>query len=123
MPKFAVGDTALKLESRYRNSRVPVEPIEVTITRVGRKYAYISLYGGSQEQGFDMETGAGTGEHGYPDYLFTPEGWQDHKRREYLVDALKRQGIEFRSYSTQRETTTLQMERILAILEEPPKTP
>ena len=86
---------------------------EVVIERVGRKYAYITIYGG--EAAFDLADGREKGD-AYPARrIYTPEGLAERKRRNAAQGTLR--GIT-RDYGWERSLSTDQTERINAILAE-----
>lgn len=104
-PKFAVGDTVILSDVRGN--------IEVTISRVGRKYAYIKQ--GHRESAFDLVTGHEKRCYNYvPRHIWTPAEWEEAGRRYDLVRQLRAAGITL----DQRGFTTDTLARLLAVATE-----
>ena len=86
---------------------------EVVIERVGRKYAYIKIYG--YEVAFGLAGGHEKGDAYLARRICTPEGLAERKRRDAAQGTLR--GIT-RDYGWERSLSTDQTERINAILAE-----
>ncbi|QBP29715.1 hypothetical protein SEA_TYPHA_60 [Mycobacterium phage Typha] len=84
---------------------------DVTVSRVGRKYVYITQYG--RECKFHGDTGQEVSEYGSPGVLYTPEEWAKRERRLTLFKSLDKLGIEVK-YSHRSLMGTDVLEQILA---------
>ena len=109
-PIFRAGQTVILCTPRHRRE---ADEREVVIERVGRKYAYITIYGG--EAAFDLATGVEKADAYLARRIYTPEGLAERKRRDAAQGTLR--GIT-RDYGWERSLSTDQTERINAILAE-----
>lgn len=72
-----VGDELI-LRSSRRSARVRV-------SRVGRKYLYVSRLDGGELRGkFHLDTGIEGSQYGSPSRLYTPAQWEDSEERDRL---------------------------------------
>ena len=111
-PIFYAGQTViLRTPSRIRGAE-PDER-EVVIERVGRKYAYVTLY--ATEAAYDLATGYEKGDTYLARRIYTPEGLAERKRRDAAQGTLREIT---RDYGWERSLSTDQTERINAILAE-----
>lgn len=107
-PRFKVGDPVTVSEGRYRGN------YEATITRIGRKYAYIERWG--REIGFDLFTGyEANNKYGAPSRIRTAEMVAEDERRYNVTLALKEHGITYERWISQ---STDVLEKILRVIEE-----
>lgn len=111
MKQFHKGQTVI-LESRNYSGKTSEEK---TITRVGRKWAYIEVFG--REVAFDAETGCENSQYGYPSYIYTPEMKAEKDRRLAASDALHKAGVRF-DFGRERKISTDTLEAILAAIPE-----
>ncbi len=108
-PKFKVGDTVI-LSIRHQSE------LETTITRVGRKYAYIEQYG--RERAFDLWSGyEANNKYGTPGRIRTPGMVAEEARRKAVIDAIRGHGITYDRYIGFKQSTDV-LEQILRVLEE-----
>lgn len=103
-----VGDAVLV----FQNGRVTHRKDEAIVTKIGRKYVYVSQYG--REYPYDMKTGRS------PDgsiFIRTPEQHADELKRAQINTDLRTQfGIAF-GYMAPKYTTE-QLEKLLAFMVE-----
>ena len=109
---FHAGQTVILHTPSRINGSEPDER-EVVIERVGRKYAYVKIYG--WEVAFDLAGGREKGDTYLARRIYTPEGLAERKRRDAAQGTLR--GIT-RDYGWERSLSTDQTERINAILAE-----
>lgn len=109
MSNFKVGDEV------YLTSQSRKEPLLVTITRVGRKWAYVEAY--SREYAFDKVTGRENCTIGYPDRIQTVEMMVEAQRRGAAIAELKACGFVPDGYGDFSQSTDI-LEAIVEILEQ-----
>lgn len=111
--KISVGDEVIISRSQInRNRQVEHTYTTATITRIGRKLAYISEH--NYEVGFYLDTGVERSH--YPRRMFTEQTLAAHaKRRQLLIDVQTYTD----KYGWVRELSTDALEKILAILSDP----
>ncbi|OHU64047.1 hypothetical protein [Mycobacteroides chelonae] len=97
--KWYVGQTVVLRE----NDR---DVVEVPVTRVARKYVYVTRY--NREKRFNIETGLGDSQYGYGDQIYTQDEWADRQTRDSLLKALRDEGLYFSRGESLRSTATLQ---------------
>lgn len=112
MTNFHVGQTVILERRSYRG---PSKCEETTITRVGRKYAYIEFWG--REYQFNLETGVEAGDRGLPDRIYTPEMKAAQDRRHAAQEALRNVGVRF-DHGIERHLSTETLEAIRAAIPE-----
>lgn len=109
-----VGDELI-LTSRYEGQRTD----RVTVSRVGRKYVYVSRPNGRElRERFSVETGVEDHQYGSPDELFTPEQWEDRGERNRLFQSLKAHGLG-QDFASRQNLSTDKLRRLVAVLENP----
>lgn len=82
--QWQVGETVLLREGWGYNQPVS----EVQVTRIARKYVYVTQYG--RERKFSIENGVGQDAQ-----IFTRAGWADRLRYRELLGLLRDAGVEF----------------------------
>ncbi|SHU27602.1 Uncharacterised protein [Mycobacteroides abscessus subsp. abscessus] len=82
--QWQVGQTVLLKDGWRYNAPV----VEVPVTRIARKYVYVTQHG--RERKFNIENGAGDAAQ-----IFTRAGWADRLRNEELLGLLRDAGVEF----------------------------
>ncbi|WP_459166973.1 beta barrel domain-containing protein [Mycobacteroides immunogenum] len=97
--KWHVGQNVMLVE----NCRGPVE---APVTRVARKYVYVTQWG--RERRFNIETGRGDNQCGYGDIIYTLEDWSERQRRGALIKDIRQAGLYFQSGDSSYSTATLQ---------------
>lgn len=111
-PSWSVGQEVLIRERNYGRGEARVS--RRTITRIGRKYAYVGAPVG--EMAFDLSDGWEKSDgSGYRARMFTPEGLEEDVRATELRLTFHQATA---AYGWERNLTSSQMERILAILHE-----
>lgn len=83
-------------------------PLTATITRVGRKLVYVTLYG--REKAYRIESGVANDNYGHSS-LQTWDEYHAEKRRAEVVQALQEAGFIAKNYSFPHSTEVL--ERVL----------
>lgn len=109
---FHAGQTVILCTPSHVHGSEPDER-EVVIERVGRKYAYVKIYG--YEVAFDLADGYEKGDTYLARRIYTPEGLAERKRRDAAQGTLREIT---RDYGWERSLSTDQTERINAILAE-----
>jgi hypothetical protein len=116
---FTVGQEVVILAPRNRFRPNDDGTTRTTVTKVGRKYVYVDMYG--REVGFHIADGrpaSSTG--GYSLHLYTIEKWAEFTERNEALDRVYKGGLEDRgSKNTLRSLTNDQLNRIADVLEEP----
>ena len=111
MRKLAKGDTVLLGHRRGFST----EKAEVTIAKVGRKYAYVDSPWFNKVP-FDLEDGCQAGNYiGYGARIYTPEGWPSEQRRGQLFERLRKH-TQNPAWENRLSDDTL--EKLLAVLDE-----
>jgi len=108
-----VGDELI-LRSSRRSARVRV-------SRVGRKYLYVSRLDGGELRGkFHLDTGIEGSQYGSPSRLYTPAQWEDSEERDRLFRSLRAYGFvpDFSKYLPGEAPSTHKLRRLVAVLEE-----
>lgn len=118
-PKFKVGDKVIVFRdnwNRGRNAEPNVD--ERTVSRVGRQYVYVGEQSWN-ERAFEIGTGFEKVTWGDASRLFTLEEYEDFKVRQEAVKTIRASGfLKIDSYRGDEAFTTLQLERIAAIVSE-----
>ncbi|SIL61346.1 beta barrel domain-containing protein [Mycobacteroides abscessus] len=97
--KWHVGQTVFLSDG----SRAPAE---VPVTRVARKYVYITQYG--RERKFNIDNGHEPTYTGHCPCIYTKDEWADREKRGSLLKALRDEGLYFSHGQGLRSTATLQ---------------
>jgi hypothetical protein len=112
-PRFKVGDTVI-VQASYNESLYGKKSWADKIAKVGRKYVYLH---GDGRRTYNAETGAEKTEYsGSARTIWTPEAWQERKRRGDVVAAIKSRGIRPDGYGDFKQSTDV-LEKILEVLE------
>ncbi|MPY47185.1 beta barrel domain-containing protein [Streptomyces acidicola] len=105
-----IGDNlVLVTGNRFRGD----EP--VTVSRVGRKYLYVSLHGYERRERFDRKTGAEEGNVGVRARLMTQKQYEEMNQRRSLFMELLAAGIDVK-HEVRSEVTTDQLRALLAVI-------
>jgi hypothetical protein len=116
--RFEVGQTVLLFSGLHAGRSKPQTPKPVTITRVGRKNAYITQYG--RDVPFNMETGQevrGQNVPGLGDWIRTEEEAGQEARREAAVRKLRAYGL---GVSSTTDLPLTKLEALVAVRDGPP---
>lgn len=110
LPNVKVGDPLiLSTGSRYRGD----EP--VTVSRIGRKYLYVTRQDGREYSGRFHLDGTEDSKFVGRERLHTPEQYEEMKQRTSLFEQLRQAGIDMR-YEVRSEVTTDQLRALLAVM-------
>jgi hypothetical protein len=106
-----VGDSLILTTSDRRRPDTAV-----TVTRIGRKYLYVSYGPSSRESrtAYHRATGSGNTAYGSADVLFTQAQYDERKRRAALFRDLHDRGVEVR-FNARPDFTTDVLAQILAL--------
>lgn len=120
---WQVGQKVIAVSGDVRRGSDGAE--EHIVRKVGRQYVYASrdLPGWEHPahwRKFDAETGYEQVKFGAGGHLYTPEGWEESKAHDALVDELRSLGLIRNSFGSTpfSNATTDQLRRITEILKE-----
>ncbi|SEC04095.1 hypothetical protein SAMN04490357_1030 [Streptomyces misionensis] len=111
LPAVKVGDPLILVTGNKYQGDEPV-----TVSRVGRKYLYVSLHGHERQERFDRATGVEEGQRGIRARLLTQEQYDDRAQRDSLFTRLYDAGIEV-AFRVRDDLTTDQLRSLLAVVE------
>ncbi len=97
------------------------DPVEVYVTRIARKYFYVSSTPNGVESRvrYHKDTLCEETYYGSAAQLHTPTGWADLQRRNELYDRLQKTGVEFHYRTGIRNRLTVdQLEAIVKVVSE-----
>lgn len=120
--KFKVGDTVLYIRKNY--GRGGNKPVERTIAKVGRKYAYLDHLEHKEwwleKTAFDLETGRENADSHYADYIYVPEEYHAEQHRKSVLNELRELGVRLSDHGfvDSGKFSTTALERVLATLQE-----
>lgn len=80
--QVAVGDTVVVTSAQNRG----VTAQECTVTKIGRKYVYVTGY---SNYGFDLVTGCANTDYGSKPHLYTQADWMEKQRRSEIERRLR----------------------------------
>ncbi|MFJ5967899.1 hypothetical protein [Streptomyces sp. NPDC093060] len=110
LPNVKVGDPLiLSTSNRYRGD----EP--VTVSRIGRKYLYVTRQDGREYSGRFHLDGTEDSQYGARERLYTPEQYDERKQRANLFMELLAAGINV-EHRIRPEVTTDQLRALLAVV-------
>lgn len=110
LPDVKVGDNLIYVTSSKYRSGGPV-----TVSRIGRKYLYVTRDGRELSERFDRATGVEDSGYGAKGQLYTTERHEERTHRASLYEQLREAGIEFR-HGVRSDLTADQLRRLLAVV-------
>lgn len=108
-----VGDRLILIPASGRRNRQ-----NVTVSRVGRKYLYVTTEGGRERrERFRIDTLAEDTQYGSPDRLYTQAQLDEHNLRIELLKKLSELGVDLHYYGNRSKWTSDQLKRFLEVAE------
>ncbi|KUN03158.1 hypothetical protein AQI95_24690 [Streptomyces yokosukanensis] len=111
LPDVKVGDPLILATGNRHCSDEPV-----TVSRIGRKYLYVTRENGREYSGRFHPDGVEDSQYGARERLYTPEQYDELKQRTGLLERLRQAGIDVK-HEVRSEVTTDQLRALLAVIQ------
>lgn len=113
MSDIKVGDELILVPAHGRRNRQ-----NVTVSRIGRKYLYITPEGGQESrERFRIDTLVQDTQYGSPDRLYTQAQLDEQNLRIELLGKLSKLGVDLRLYGNRSRWTADRLRRLLEVVE------